>query len=146
MKIVCLLPLAALIGCTPAAEEEVVENVAVEEEAAAPAAPALEMGGSYALATYRGNPVPASAAMTATISGDTTRITSPCANMQWGYELTGNLLKTTPTSGLTGGCAADGSTFENGVAGVITQANIAMDMNGLLQISGPGGVVELSAQ
>lgn len=143
MKKLCLLPIAALMACTPATEEEAVENDVVEEVAAAPAGPAFDMDGSYRVASYRGAPIPGTAAMNASIGDGQITISSPCARMVWSYELSGNVLATEPVSGLSGGCAADGSTFENGVAGVVGQANIAMEMRGMTQISGPGGDIQL---
>ena len=141
-RIVLILPLALLAACeadeTPAPAPE-----PVGEEAAAPT---LDISGNWRVTSYRGGAVPGSTAMRASIDGSQVAITSPCARMVWDYEIDGNIVSFTPASGLSGGCAANPTTFENGVADVMAQANIAMDMGGTLNISGPGGAIELQPQ
>lgn len=141
-RIAFALPLLMLAACeaqeTPASAPEPTEE-------AAPA-PTLELEGSYKVVSYRNAPVPASTAMSAAIDGSQVAITSPCARMVWDYEQTGNGVSFTPASGLSGGCAADTTTFENGVADVMAQATIAMEMGGRINISGAGGSIELQAQ
>lgn len=141
-RIAFILPLAMLAACeadeAPAPQPEPVEE-------AAPA-PSLDLTGNWRVTSYRNAPVPDSTAMRASIDGSQVAITSPCARMVWDYELNGNAVTFTPASGLSGGCAANPTTFENGVADVMAQANIAMDMGGSVNISGPGGAIELQPQ
>ncbi|MBB3764829.1 META domain-containing protein [Sphingomicrobium lutaoense] len=145
MKFACLPLIALLAACSQASEEPVpvANETAPEMEAEAPAPPQIE--GRWEVASYRNAPLPASAAMRASASESELTVSSSCANMRWSYEQNGNMIRFTPVSGLSGGCAADPTSFENGVAQAIGDANIVMDMGGRLQLSGPGGVVDLQA-
>ena len=141
-RIALILPLAMLAACEA---EEAPAPVPEPVEEAAPA-PTIDMTGNWQVTSYRGGAVPSSAAMRASIDGSQIAITSPCARMVWDYEANGNIVSFTPVSGLSGGCATNPTTFENGVADAMAQANIAMDMGGTLNISGPGGAIELEAR
>lgn len=142
IRIALALPLLLLAACeadeSPAPVPQPVEETA--------SAPTLELPGNYQVASYRNAPLPASTTMSAAIDGSQIAITSPCARMVWDYELNGNAITFAPVSGLSGGCAADPTTFENGVADVMAQATIAMDMGGRINISGSGGSIELEAR
>ncbi|WP_265528154.1 META domain-containing protein [Sphingomicrobium marinum] len=142
IRIAFALPLLMLAACE--AEEAPAPAPEPVEEAAP--APSLELPGNYQVVSYRNAPLPASTAMSAAIDGSQIAITSPCARMVWDYELNGNAITFAPVSGLSGGCAADPTTFENGVADVMTKANIAMDMGDRINISGSGGAIELEAR
>ncbi|NNC48494.1 MAG: META domain-containing protein [Sphingomonas sp.] len=142
IRIAFALPLLVLAACE-AQEAPVPAPEPVEE--AAPAQ-TLELPGNYQVVSYRNAPLPASTTMSAAIDGSQVAITSPCARMVWDYELDGNAVSFSPVSGFSGGCAANPTTFENGVADVMAKANIAMDMGERINISGSGGAIELESR
>ncbi|WP_260483056.1 META domain-containing protein [Sphingomicrobium flavum] len=144
MKRLCLLPIAGLMACTPAAEEPPVENEVAAEAPLAPSEPAFDINGTYRVVSYRNTQLSADTALTATVADGKIVMSSPCTRATWDYQLTGNNLATDLASGLSG-CAANASRVENGVADAISQANIAMEMRGMIQLSGAGGVIELAA-
>lgn len=148
MKLLYLPLIALLAACTPQDEPAAGNDLAADNEIAAEessALPAPVLEGKWQIARYRNAPLPGSASMRVNATADQLVVASNCARMTWSYEQKGNVISFTPVSGLSGGCAADPTSFENGVADAVSQANIAMDLAGMLQLSGPGGVIDLEA-
>lgn len=130
------LLLSACSDKEAAATNEASVNEAVEE--AAPPPP-LDIAGSYRVESYRGKAIPADVPIMIRIDDKQIRMTTPCANAVWDYEMKGSLITPKAISGTKTGCAASGGTFEGALSDGFSLATIVMEQQGGLKFSGAGG-------
>lgn len=135
------IPLLMLIGCSEAEQPAPAEEEAVETETPAVDEPNIALAGSWDITGWRNAPLAKD--MSVTADGGSFTVRSNCATMVWSYTVDGNLVSFTPVAGTDSGCAARSDGFENGVAETVSRANIVMEMNGGVQLSGAGGSLDL---
>lgn len=139
-----MLPLAACeqtAGPPPAAEETAVAAPAPESRVLA----ADELAGEYRVAGVGGENVDLPYAITASITGDTIRVTADCVNIEWGY-----LLEDGDFSSLrvpTEGCARGLAEIEGAlVEGLDRAERVTRTAANGFEFAGTGPTVSLFAQ